>query len=380
MNIVALRMLIGDPAKYLGLVFSIAFATMLMSNQVSIFIGLMQRTANQIIDVREADLWVMDPRVQYVDEVEPLTDNQLYRVRGVEGVDWAVRFHKSLSVVRSPDGVLQQAILMGVDDATLTGAPPIMLLGSAAELRRPDGIIIDRAGFNFIWPDEPLQLGKQVELNDRRAVIVGICEAGAPFATFPIVYAKYSDAMRYIGQTRKQLSYVLVRAKAGEDLQLLKQRLTAHTGLAALTWREFMWQTIGYYVQRTGIPVNFGITVVLGFIVGAAVSGQTLYIFVLENLRHFGALKAIGVTNGTILRMILLQALTVAAIGYAFGIAMCATFFEITTRAAVSLRGFVLHPEVMMTVAVVVLVIAAIASVASARRVMALEPAIVFRG
>lgn len=379
MDTVALRMLVGDRAKYLGLIFSIAFATMLMSNQVSIFIGLMQRTANQIIDVQEADLWVMDPRIHYVDEVEPLTDTQLYRVRGVAGVEWAAPLHKSVSTVRAP-GILQNAILMGVDDATLTGAPTRMLLGSVEDLKRPDAIIIDRAGFQFIWPSEPLQLGKEVELNDRRAVIVGICEARAPYATFPVIYAKYSDAMNYIGRTRKQLSYVLVRAQAGLDLQNLKKRITDATGLAALTWREFMWLTISYYLGRTGIPVNFGITVALGFIVGAAVSGQTFYIFVLENLRQFGALKAIGVDNATILRMILLQAGLVAAIGYAFGIALCAGFFEITGRVAVHLRGFALPWEVMVGTAVVVLAIAAIASATSIRRVMVLDPAIVFRG
>lgn len=380
MHEIALRMLTGDRAKYLGLIFSIAFATMLMSNQVSIFIGLMQRTANQIIDVHEADLWVMDPRIQYVDEVEPLTDNQLYRVRGVEGVAWAVRFHKSLSVVRSPHGVLQQAILLGVDDATLTGAPTRMLLGSVTALKQPDAIIIDRAGFNFIWPGEPLSLGKVVELNDHRAVIVGICEASAPYATFPIVYTRYSTAMNFIGQTRRQLSYLLVRAEAGGDLQALKQRIAAETGLDALTWREFMWKTINYYLHRTGIPVNFGITVVLGFIVGAAVAGQTFYIFVLENLRQFGTLKAIGVPNRGIIGMILLQAGVVAAIGYAFGIALCAGFFEVTQRVAVSLRGFSLHWEVMAGTAAVVIVIAAIASLASVRRVMVLDPAIVFQG
>jgi len=81
MNGVALRMLLGDRAKYIGLVFGIAFSTMLMSNQVSIFTGLMLRTASQILDAREADIWVMDPRVDYVDEIEPMTDTQLERVR-----------------------------------------------------------------------------------------------------------------------------------------------------------------------------------------------------------------------------------------------------------------------------------------------------------
>ena len=60
MNGVALRMLLGDRAKYIGLIFGIAFSTMLMSNQVAIFSGLMLRTASQILDAREADIWVVN--------------------------------------------------------------------------------------------------------------------------------------------------------------------------------------------------------------------------------------------------------------------------------------------------------------------------------
>src|ERR1700712_2341446 len=155
MDGVALKMLLGDRAKYLGLIFGIAFSTMLMSNQVSIFVGLMLRTASQILDVREADIWVMDPRVQYVDEVEPMIDTQLQRVRGVAGVDWAVPFYKNLAVAHGTDGFLQQVILLGVDDATLIGVAPRMILGSVANLKQPDAVIIDRAGYMFMWPDEP---------------------------------------------------------------------------------------------------------------------------------------------------------------------------------------------------------------------------------
>jgi putative ABC transport system permease protein len=377
---VALKMLFGDRAKYLGLVFGIAFAAMLMSQQVSIFIGLMARTASQILDVREADLWVMDPRVQYVEEVEPMTSTQLWRVRGVEGVAWATPFFKALTVARSVDGVLQQVFMLGVDDASLAGLCPDMLMGSAADLKRPDAVIMDRAGHHFIWPDSEVKPGRSFELNDRRAIVVGICEASAPFTTFPVVYAKYSDALRYVGRTRKPLSYVLVRADEGEDVQALARRIEERTGLKALTWRQFMWATINYYLERTGIPINFGITVLLGFIVGAAVAGQTFYIFVLENLRQFGALKAMGVANRSILGMVLLQAAVVAGIGYSLGIGFSAAFFEITGRAAVSLRGFSLPWEVMLGTAAAVLLIIVLASFASIRRVLVVDPAIVFRG
>jgi putative ABC transport system permease protein len=88
MSFVALKMLFGDRAKYLGLVFAIGFASMLMANQMSTFAGVLRRTTSQIQDVRDADIWVMDPRTRYVDEIEALSENDLYRVRGVEGVAW----------------------------------------------------------------------------------------------------------------------------------------------------------------------------------------------------------------------------------------------------------------------------------------------------
>jgi putative ABC transport system permease protein len=380
MNGVALIMLFGDRAKFLGLVFGIAFSTMLMSNQISIFAGLMSRTASQILDVREADIWVMDPRVEYVDEIEPMTDTQLGRVRGVEGVEWAVPFYKGLTVAHTREGMLQQVILLGVDDATLVGVTPNMVLGSVENLKQPDAMIIDRAGFEFMWPGEPHALGKVIELNDRRAVIVGISEASAPFTTFPVVYTKYSSAMNYIGRMRKQMSFVLVHARPDQDKNALARRITAKTGLKALTWQDFAAATIGYYIKRTGIPVNFGITVALGFIVGAAVVGQTFYIFVLENLRQFGSLKAMGVSNLTILRMVLLQAFVVASVGYAIGIGLCAGFFEFTSRVSINLRGFELLWQVAAGTAGAVLVIIVIASLASIRKVMVVDPAIVFKG
>jgi putative ABC transport system permease protein len=380
---VALKMLTGDPAKYLGLVFGVAFAVMLMAQQGSIFVGLMLRTANQIIDVHDADIWVMDPRGIYVDETEPMPESALWRVRGVPGVAWASALFKGLTVARAPDGRLQQVLLMGVDDASLAGSPPRMLVGAAEALRTPGGIVIDRVGALFIWggaKDQPEQfMGRVLEMADRRATVVGVAEAGAPFTTFPVAYARYSEALRFAPPPRKPLSYILVRAKPGEDVAELAARISAETGLKALTWHDWAWATIRYYLTRTGIPVNFGITVALGFIVGAAVVGQTFYIFVLENLRQFGALKAMGVSNTTLLAMVLAQAATIAGLGFGIGIGMAAAFFEITTRVNVDLRGFFLPWQIGAMVAAAVVVIIVVASLASIRKALTLDPAVVFR-
>jgi len=379
MNRVALKMLTGDRAKYLGLVFGIAFATLLMSQQVSIFIGLMTRTASQIVDVREADVWVMHPRVKYIDEIEALPDVDLARVRGVDGVAWAVPLFKGNAVVRSTEGLLQQVILMGLDDGTLVGRPPKIVMGSLADLKRPNALMIDASGYEYIWPGEPLRLGRVVEINDRRVEIVAIARASPPFVTFPVVYTRYSEALRFTPPQRNKLSFVIAKARDGVAPAELAGRIHAATGLQALTWREFLWRSVNHVLTRTGIPVNFGITVVLGFIVGAAVAAQTFYIFILENLRQFGALKAIGVTDAQILRMVMLQALVVGALGYAFGIGLCALFF-FATADITALLGFMLHWQVMAGTAAAVFVIMIVSSIASIRKVLVLDPAIVFRG
>ena len=81
MNFVALRMLMGDKAKYLGIIFGIAFASLLMTQQLAIFVGLMSRTFGFVTDTGQPSVWVMDPKVQFIDDLKPLQDTMLYRVR-----------------------------------------------------------------------------------------------------------------------------------------------------------------------------------------------------------------------------------------------------------------------------------------------------------
>ena len=78
-------MLFGDTAKLLGLIFGMAFSTLLICQQASMFVGIMSRTANQISETREPDIWVMDPAVDYVDTVRPMRDTELARVRAFRG-------------------------------------------------------------------------------------------------------------------------------------------------------------------------------------------------------------------------------------------------------------------------------------------------------
>lgn len=377
MNWIALKMLTGEKAKFFGIVFGVTFAALLIAQQGSIFCGLMLMTTGQIRDLQGADIWVMDKNVQYVDDIKPLSENELFRVRGVPGVAWAVRLYKGLARARLDDGNFQQIILLGLDDATLIGAPREVLVGSLADLRKPDAVIMDERGYRTLFPDAPLEAGRVLEMNDRRAIIVGVCKASRTFQTFPVVYTRFSQATLFAPRERKALSFILAQGDADVPLREVISRIQKQTGLKALTQDEFAWATIRYYMANTGIPVNFGITVILGFFVGTAIAGQTFYLFTIENLKQFGALKAMGVTNLRIVGMVLLQALVVGALGYGLGVGLAAAFGE-STKSQDKL-GWFMPWQLLAGDGVAVLAIVFLSSLLSIRRVLKLEPAIVFR-
>jgi len=74
MFVIALKMLFYDRAKYLGLVLGVAFSTLLINQQVGIFLGLIARAGAIVSDVPEANIWVMDRGVKNLDTIFPLRD------------------------------------------------------------------------------------------------------------------------------------------------------------------------------------------------------------------------------------------------------------------------------------------------------------------
>ena len=176
---------------------------------------------------------------------------------------------------------------------------------------------------------------------------------------------------------RKVLSYILAQTKEGHSSKAVAAAVKRQTGLMALTSAQFTDKTIDYYLKYTGIPINFGITAFLGFLVGTAIAGQTFYNFTLENLKQFGALKAMGATNGKIVGMILLQATVVGLLGYGIGVGLAAAF---GMRVQGSELAFYTPWQLLPITGVAVVMICILASLLSVRRVMVLEPAVVFRG
>lgn len=371
---VAIQMLLGDRTKYITLVLGLAFASLLMNQQGAIFLGLLKQGTGPLQNIHQPDLWVMDPSTTWVAEYRSLSDQKLARIRSVAGVEWAEPFFNNWAVIELPDGTFKKVQILGVGRSTLVGRPAVITGGRVEDLRAPDAIIVEERSRAMVGNPK---IGDTLKINDHRAVVVGFCEAARGFESNAMVYTTFDNAVRFTPVGRNAISYILVRAKAGVDVRRLQRDIAALGDLVAYTPDEFRLVSTRFIIIATGIGVNFGITISLGFLVGLFLSASVFLQFTLENLRYFAVLKALGARTPTLVGMVITQALIVGVIGYSIGVGL-AGFFSIISK-KLSSELSVLYPWQLMAISLAATLLVILgASLLSIRRVIAVEPARVF--
>lgn len=383
----ALKMLFGDTAKFLMLVAGIVFATLLMAQQSAVFCGLMSWTTATLKNV-PAPIWVVEAKVEQVNETNPLLDTDVARVRSVDSVAWAAPIYSNILRARLANGSFKIIQMIGIDATTFAGAPVKMKEGNIHDLRLPHAVIIDDLAVKRLAEEKGMavQLGDTFEINDQEARVVGIADTVQSFTGGPYVWTTYERALQYAPPQRKMLSAVLAAPREGISETQCAADIARETGLKAYLNRGFAFgadddfntSTVWWYVRNTGIPFSFGITVAIGFIVGIAISSQTFYSFVLEHMKHLGALKAMGASTWTLCMMLLTQAFTVGFIGYGIGL-FCTAMFAFPALKNEQPPFYM--PELIPPIVFgVILFICGLSALLGIWRVARLEPAMVFRG
>jgi putative ABC transport system permease protein len=222
-----------------------------------------------------------------------------------------------------------------------------------------------------------LKVGDKRELNDHRVRVVGLCQVARGFQSQAVVYTTYNRALSIAPTQRKNLSFILAAAQPGKSPEEVAAKIGRVTGLGSYSAQQFIDKSLHYYITETSMVISFGSSVLVAFLIGTLISGQTFYNFTMDNLRHFGALKAMGASDRTILTMILLQAGLVGFVGYGIGTgAACLLGLAMQD----SMISFSLPWYVMVLAGFAVVSMTGFSALLSLRKVMKLEPGVVFRG
>ena len=374
---IALLMLFRDRAKYVMLVVGLTFCSLLMTQQASVFCGLMLWTSATVRNIG-AKVWVFDAKVEQVNEVIPLREIEVTRVRGVPGVEWAVPLYVGIEQARLSDGSFQNVQLVGLDTATFVGRPMEITKGRIEDLRLPDAVIIDQVGIaKFLKKGIKIDIGTTFEINDKTARVVALCHANRSFLGQPYVYTTYDRALQFAKPQRKMMSCVLVEPKPNVSARELAEGISAVPGLRAFERDDLFWATIWWYIKNTGIPISFGTVVLMGVIVGIAIAGQTFYLFILDNLRYLAALKAMGARMPILAAMVFLQSFSVGFVGFGLGVGLTTIFGYRVLK--LEQPPFFMPWQVPVFVAVIIILICCFSAAIGLRKIAKLEPAVVFK-
>lgn len=377
---IAIKMLLGDRVKYMILLFAFTLSTLLITQQTGVFWGLMRWTTTMLRNTN-VPIWVVDPNVVQVTDVNPLRETDLARVKSISGVKWALPFFFADVHAKLYNGSFLLVQLMGADSSTLLGVPPQLLKGKLEDLRNARAVIVDQSGINKLSQNlkKPLDVGDLFDINDHEVKIVGIVKAEKSFYGHPYIYTTFGRAVDIAPKTRRTLSFILVQPNKGVDINLLAERITKETGLHAFTSDTFFWSTIWWFFMNTGLPLAFGSTVVLGFFVGIAIAGQTFYSFVHENLGTLAALKVMGASDQLLKRMILVQAFISGFIGYGLGLGLAAIFGFISVVVLNEEVPFFLSWQIPLIAFMLLLFIIIVSALVGIQKINKLDAAEVFR-
>ena len=373
----ALKMLIGNKASCIGVIFGIFLATLLISQQSAIFLGLIARSYRLVTDIPIPDVWIMDPATESDDKVRGIPLELLDIVRSVPGVEWAVPINVADIPMVTPSGEYEITELYGIDDKTFIGAPLEIVEGDVRDLRRDGAVIVDiysaEKSLAKRMPDGsivPLKLGDTFEINQHRAEVVALSKITQAFYPQPIIFTANSSFREFLAYPSDKVGFIAARTFPGSDVDEVIRKINTYPGLKALTKDRFEWRIAEHFLE-TGILINFALSVALGLIIGFSIAGQIFYIMTLQNLSYYALIKALGGTNRMILQMIIVQALTVGAVGYLLGTGVTLLWGIAIKDTALA---FLFPWQLLLFTAFIVLIICLFTATLSIKKVFKTDP------
>jgi putative ABC transport system permease protein len=353
----AWRNLVRQPLRFLLTVVGIGFAVFLMTFQGSLLAGFL-RSASRVIDSTDADIWIAARGVGFFDFPNTIPEPAAARAYGVAGVTEVRKVIAGLAFWQRPSGSRKTIVVVGVE----------------GESAAPGEVAVDTTDRGALGL---AALPAEVEIAGRRARVSRTVAGFASFLGSPYVFAGYRDAQRYLGVDAGRTMFLLVRVARTSDRAVVEAALRRRfPELEVWSRAAFSASARRYWLFQTGAGGALLTAALLGFVVGTVIASQTMYATTMENLEEFATLAAMGASHGFVAGIVAAQGLMAGALGTVLGVAL-------ESAAAESAHGLVawLYAPAWLVPAMfgIAAAMCAIASLASVRKVVAVEPARVFR-
>jgi putative ABC transport system permease protein len=372
----ALKNLFHEKVRFAVTLTGIVFSVILTAVQLGIFQGFIAASTD-IVDKSNADLWIVSQNVSHVEQGVEFSENNLYKVLEVEGVERAEKQIVSLGAQsKKPDGSDEGVTLVGSDlDGAMGGAWNVVE-GDLKDLEKPDAIFVDK-----LYAEQKLgvkEIGQVIEINKRRARVAGFTKGIRIFTSQPAVFTSFKNAQSFLNMREDETLYIVVKAKAGKDLTELKKEIGAKLeNVEVLTRPELVFRQGKYWVIGTGAGITVLVAAALAIIVGVIIVAQTIYSATVDHIREYGTLKAMGATNFYLYKIIITQSVVSGLIAYVIGIAVSLVISRISYEGTLAI---IVNWQLILALFVLTIVMCCGSSIVAIRKATTIDPAMVFKG
>jgi putative ABC transport system permease protein len=368
----ALTTLWHDRQRYAPGVLAVGFSALLIALQCGLLLGLFSITSIPV-DCTDADIWVGCPDVLSVDTGRPIPDNYLLRLANMPEVSAAELYMQGFTYWNKPTGGFELCMVIGSRlDSDSLGALDVLTPALRAKLTEPGAVIIDETELERLGVKG---IDDVAEIMGHRVRIVGLVKGKKSLAA-PYVFCSLETGRQSLRMTPDQATYVLARCKNPADAPKVVEKLRRFPNLSAFTASEFSIRTRMHWLTKTKAGIALGFAALLGLLVGAVVTSQTLYAATAASLREYAVLQALGIPRWRMALSVLAQSFWIGV----FGILIALPTVYALKWGADSVGAKIELPWGLLTSAIgVTITMALISGVAALRSLRMVEPATLLR-
>ncbi len=362
---VARRNLLSEKGRFAISVIGVAFAMILILTIVALYRGLSR--SGEIFQQLPGQLWVVqqgtsDP-FHSISLLEPQDVEVASRPEGVKAVVPVLSRQMKFSY-RGRD---QSVRLMALDFGGLPVSPELRerFLPQRGEIAI-DEVLARKAG---------LRIGDSLTIGGVPLTVSNVRPKGGD-VFFQFAFLNFADAQEIFG-VGGIVTYGMVVLEEGAEPERVAAAISeGHPGLQVYTAQEFA-QSVRREIGGAFVPIIL-VLVIIGFVVGTAVVGLTIYTATIERTREFAVMKAVGAGAAFLYRIVLAQATVLTAAGFLLGLAGALGVSRLAEGAvpefATEFRVWDIAAALLATGGMAVL-----ASFVPIRRINSIDPAMVFR-
>jgi putative ABC transport system permease protein len=369
----ALSTLWFERQRYLPGILAVAFSALLIAVQFGLLLGLFSITSLPI-DRTRADIWMGAPLVASVDLGRAIRESDICRLAAQPEVEQVEEYLQGFAYWAQRNG--KSGLCMVV--ASRLGKNSLGVLDALTEkdrvlLQEPGAVIIDESDKASLGIEK---IGDTAEVSGVRVRVVGFTR-GIRSLAGPYVFCSKTTGRPLLRLLPDQVTYVLAKTKPGANPHDVVTRLSSrYRDVSVMVAADFSSSSQWYWLLKTKAGIALGYAAVLGLLVGAVVTSQTLYAATAASLKEFAVLRALGIPRWRMAALVMSQSAWVGVIGVCLALPTAFAMARLTSRLGVQ----VLLPWQLLVTAVVVTLVMAIGSgVFALRSLRGVEPATLLR-